>query len=395
MATINLKELAEQRNSLMAELDGIAKAAKAETRAYTEEELGKAEELTQKIKAIDATYRAEEERAILAAAPKAVPVDGTASSDESVQAEERAFVEYIRDAKTAELRSDVNLTKSANGALIPTSIVNKIISKVKDISPLYALATKYNIGGTITIPYYDESTTAITMAYATEFTELESHVGSFTSIQLSGYLAGALTKLSLSLINNSQFDVVGYIVEKMSAAIAEWVEKELIHGSSGKITGLSGIGTDMTVTAVSSTAVTADELMDVQEKVIDAFQGGAIWIMNRTTRAAIRKLKDSDGNYLLNRDVSAKWGYTLFGKDVYTSDNVDAIAADKVVAFYGDFSGLAIKLSEDASIQVLREKFATQHAVGVVAWLEMDAKIENAQKIACLKMKAATQQAGG
>lgn len=388
METINLKELAEQRNMLMAELDGISKAAKAETRAYTEEELSRAEELTQQIKAIDATYRAEEEKAILAAAPKAVPVDGAVSSDEGTQAEERAFVEYIRDAKTAELRSDVNLTKSANGALIPTSIVNKIISKVKEISPLYALATKYNIGGTITIPYYDESTTAITMAYATEFTELESHVGSFTSIQLSGYLAGALTKLSLSLINNSQFDVVGYIVEKMSAAIAEWVEKELIHGSSGKITGLSGIGTDMTVTAVSSTAVTADELMDVQEKVIDAFQGGAIWIMNRTTRAAIRKLKDSDGNYLLNRDVSAKWGYTLFGKDVYTSDNVDAIAADKVVAFYGDFSGLAVKLSEDASIQVLREKFATQHAVGVVAWMEMDAKIENAQKIACLKMKA-------
>lgn len=388
MATINLKELAEQRNMLMAELDGISKAAKAETRAYTEEELSKAEELTQKIKAIDATYRAEEEKAILAAAPKAVPVDGAVSSDEGAQAEERAFVEYIRDAKTAELRSDVNLTKSANGAIIPTSIVNKIISKVKEISPLYALATKYNISGTITIPYYDESTTAITMAYATEFTELESHVGSFTSIQLSGYLAGALTKLSLSLINNSQFDVVGYIVEKMSAAIAEWVEKELIHGSSGKITGLSGIGTDMTVTAVSSTAVTADELMDVQEKVIDAFQNGAIWIMNRATRAAIRKLKDSDGNYLLNRDVSAKWGYTLFGKDVYTSDNVDAIAADKVVAFYGDFSGLAVKLSEDASIQVLREKFATQHAVGVVAWMEMDAKIENAQKIACLKMKA-------
>lgn len=388
MATINLKELAEQRNMLMAELDGISKAAKAETRAYTEEELSKAEELTQQIKAIDATYRAEEEKAILAATPKAVPIDGAVSSDEGAQAEERAFVEYIRDAKTAELRSDVNLTKSANGAIIPTSIVNKIISKVKEISPLYALATKYNIGGTITIPYYDESTTAITMAYATEFTELESHVGSFTSIQLSGYLAGALTKLSLSLINNSQFDVVGYIVEKMSAAIAEWVEKELIHGSSGKITGLSGIGTDMTVTAVSSTAITADELMDVQEKVIDAFQGGAIWIMNRTTRAAIRKLKDSDGNYLLNRDVSAKWGYTLFGKDVYTSDNVDAIAADKVVAFYGDFSGLAVKLSEDASIQVLREKFATQHAVGVVAWMEMDAKIENAQKIACLKMKA-------
>ena len=108
--------------------------------------------------------------------------------------------------------------------------------------------------------------------------------------------------------------------------------------------------------------------------------------MNRETRSAIRKLKDSDGNYLLNRDVSAKWGYTLFGKDVYTTDNADTMAAGKTVIFYGDFSGLAVKLSEDASINVLREKYATQHAVGVYAYMEMDAKIENAQKIACLKM---------
>ena len=59
----------------------------------------------------------------------------------------------------------------------------------------------------LTIPYYDESTDSITMAYATEFTELEGHSAAFKSIQLSGYLAGALTKISLSLINNSQFDV--------------------------------------------------------------------------------------------------------------------------------------------------------------------------------------------
>jgi HK97 family phage major capsid protein len=96
-------------------------------------------------------------------------------------------------------------------------------------------------------------------------------------------------------------------------------------------------------------------------------------------------LKDSDGNYLLNRDVSAKWGYTLLGKDVYVSDNMLGMATGNKSIYYGDFSGLAVKLSEQASIEVLREKFATQHAIGVVAWLEMDAKIENAQKISCLK----------
>lgn len=58
--------------------------------------------------------------------------------------------------------------------------------------------------------------------------------------------------------------------------------------------------------------------------------------------------------------------------------------------FYGDFSALAVKLTENMSIEVLRENYATQHAVGVVGWLEMDSKIENSQKIAKLSFKAAS-----
>lgn len=386
MATMNLKALAEQRAALLAEMEAISETAHAETRAYSEEELARADELAAEIRAIDATYKAEEARAVLAASPKAVPVDGDITPTDKTEAEERAFVQYIVDSK-AEFRAG-ELTMSANGAVIPTRIVNKIISKVKEISPLYAMATKYNIGGMITIPYYDESTSAITMGYVEEFTELESHVGQFKSIELKGYLAGILSVLSLSLINNSQFDVLGYIVNKMAEAIANWVEKELLHGTSEKITGLSTISSAMTVTAASQNAITADEIMELQDKVIDAFQNGACFIMNRETRSAIRKLKDSDGNYLLNRDISAKWGYTLFGKDVYTTDNADTMAAGKTVIFYGDFSGLAVKISEDASINVLREKYATQHAVGVYAYMELDSKIENAQKIACLKMAA-------
>ena len=65
------------------------------------------------------------------------------------------------------------------------------------------------------------------------------------------------------------------------------------------------------------------------------------------------------------------------------------MAAGKTAIIYGDMSGLAVKVSEDMNIEVLREKFATEHAIGVVGWLEMDSKIENEQKIAVLKMKAA------
>ena len=110
--------------------------------------------------------------------------------------------------------------------------------------------------------------------------------------------------------------------------------------------------------------------------------------MSKSTRTAIRKLKDKDGNYILNKDATAQWGYTLLGKPVYVSDNMPAMKSNSKAIYYGDMSGLAVKVSENVSIEILREKFATQHAIGVVGWMEIDSKIENQQKIAVLKMGA-------
>ena len=77
------------------------------------------------------------------------------------------------------------------------------------------------------------------------------------------------------------------------------------------------------------------------------------------------------------------------GIQTQKTHSVSAIASEKTAIYYGDMSGLAVKTSEDVSIQILNEKYATQHAVGVIAWVEIDAKVENAQKIAALKMKKA------
>lgn len=380
----NEKGLVEKREDLIIEMDKILDDAKAETRTLKDEENKRFEEIIAEITEIDTTLKAIEERAAIEVK---VPAKGVPKTDEKVEIEERAFENYIRNT-VSETRAATNLTLSDNGAVIPSSIANKIIKKVYDISPIYQLATRYNVGGTLSIPYYDESTQSIQMAYSNEFTELTSTSGKFKSIDLKGYLAGALSLVSLSLVNNSNFDIVSFVIQAMSDSISKWIEKELINGTTAKVDGLA-TGVTQSVVAAAAATVKADELIDVQETVPDVYQASSIWIMNKATRTSIRKLKDSDGNYLLNRDVSSKWGYTLLGKDVYVSDNVDAMEAGKTSIYYGDMSGLAVKLSEDVSIQVLREKYATQHALGVVAWIELDAKVENAQKIAKLVMKAA------
>lgn len=385
----NLKKLQEQRSALIEKMDGmLAKLDEGgETRAFTDEELAEFNEAKSQVKSLTDTINAIQEQR---SAEGFKPVDSSDdSAKEDAEAETRSFEQFLRSGGTAkmELRSAVNWTTAANGAVLPTTIANKIIDKVKEKSPLFSLATHYNIGGTLTIPYYDESTNAITVAYAEEFSELESSAGQFKSISLSHYLAGALSKISKSLINNSNFPIVDYVVGKIAEKFALWIDKELIKGTTNKIEGLSGI--TQVVTTAASTVITADELIDAQDMVPDVFQPNCVWIMSKQARTAIRKLKDGEGNYLLNKDATTKWGYTLFGRPVYISDAVDGIAAGKTPVYYGDFSGLAIKTSEGFSLELLMEKYATQHAIGAVGWMELDAKVENAQKMAALVMKTA------
>ena len=101
------------------------------------------------------------------------------------------------------------------------------------------------------------------------------------------------------------------------------------------------------------------------------------------TARVIRKLKDGQGNYLLNQVFDKAWDYELLGKPVKCSENATALGtASKPVIFYGDFSGLAVKEAEEIEISVLKELYAAQHAIGVCGYAELDAKVENLQKIA-------------
>lgn len=380
-----IKILQEKRAEAQQKLQDIISKAEKEQRSATKEELAEFEKIEKEIEEIDKTIEAEERARKLDI--KKNTREKTEETEERAQKETNAFADYIRGTLSEEKRADVNMTTTDNGAVIPNTIINKIIDKVKEICPIFLLATKYDIGGTISIPYVSsESKSEITMAYATEFSDLESKSEKLSSIQLTGYLAGALSKISKSLLNNSNFDLVNFVVKKMAEAISAFVEKELLIGTDDKITGLRSV--TQSKTTVNATKLTADELIELQDMIPDVYQADARWIMNKTTRTAIRKLKDGQGNYLLQKDFSEdKTGrYTLLGKPVHISDNMPALAAGATTIFYGDFSGLAVKISENPTIEILREKYATQHAIGVVAWLEMDSKVENAQKIAKLTM---------
>ena len=386
------KQLNEKKNDLIVRAEEVLNKAKEEKRELTEAEAEELAEIRDNVRRIMKTLELKGEFDKMEGnevEKEALPKDEErkcGDKEERAMAEEKAFADYIRGVVNTR-DTAYNMTLSDNGAVIPQTIANRIIKKVYDISPILERSHKYNVKGKLELPFYDVSTQTITVAWATEFQELTSSVGKLDAIELSGYLAGALTLISRSLINNSDFDIVGFVVDEMAYSIHRFIENTLLNGS-GSVAGLSGL-TNVKTTA-SASEITADELIQAQGMVKDVFQNNAIWIMSPETRDALRQLKDEVGRYLLNDDISAPFGKTLLGKPIYVSDNMNNMGAGKTAIYYGDMTGLATKFSEDINIQVLREKYATQHAIGVVGWLEFDSAVEDAQKIVAIKNAGST-----
>ena len=379
-----LKALLERRVELQNQMDALVTAADTEERAMTEEETTQFDAAEAEIRAIDATV-AREERARNLESPAAP----TGTVEERAAAEEQAFADYVL-GRVSELRAgEQNMTMANNGAIIPTSIAERIIKAVKDRCPILAGATVYNVKGTLKVPVWGKANTThdIAVGYQTEFTEITADSGKFTSVDLGGYLAGALTLIGQSVENNGAFSVVNFIVEQMAEEIAVWIEGQLLAGT-GSSAAQGALNTTTGLTAAGAAAITADELIELQSKIKQAHQGNACWTMHPDTFTAIKKLKDGNNRYLLQDDVTGAFPYRLLGKPVYLSDNMPSMAAGAKAVLYGDYSGLSVNFRENISIQVLREKYATQHAIGVVSWFEFDSRVTDHQKLAVLTMKA-------
>ena len=218
-----------------------------------------------------------------------------------------------------------------------------------------------------------------------EFTALTAGQGKFTSVDLSGYVLGALTVISNKLINNTDINIVSKVEELMTEAFRVKLERELIHGTSGKMTGAVSTTNKMTLTTYTLAGITFDVLIEMQAMIPQIYQSNAMWIMSNKTFTALRKTKNSQNEYLM-KDIETGFGWKILGSPVYISDAMDeATKQEGYPVLYGDFSGMALKIAKQLELQVLNEKYADKNAKGVVGWLEADSKVENNQKIAVLQ----------
>lgn len=377
LETRSMPSLLEKRNNLITEMEGIISKAKTETRSMDENEQARFEQIKNDIQNIDKTMAAEQEAEKFKTAEMttAKPTE----QEEQRALDEDKFVRFIKGESRA-------LDVAGNGSIIPTEIANRIITRVKEISPIYQRATVFNVGGDLVFPAFDEN--SIVTNYIADMTALTATNGNFTTRKLQNFIAGSMVTLSRSLINRTDFDLVSFVVNAMANSISNFLEKELLRGAG--TTAATGIFTDANVTSVTAagaTTVTLDDLISAQLSIPEQFQGSAEWIMNKALMATLRKMKDGDGKPLLNPDVRTGYGWQLLGRPVLISENApNTFTTGQKVLSYGDYSGLYVKLAQNIEIQILNELLATSHATAVVGHIEFDSRVVEDQKIAVMKL---------
>lgn len=398
---MNLKYLSEQRVENQEQMQKILDKAKVEKRALSQEEIAKFNELKKLIEEIDATIKAEDEARKMEM--EETPEEKAPKESDDVSKQERAFVDFIITGEEKRATSP-GMSYGSNGAIVPTTIAKKIIEKVKELSPIYEKVEKFHTKGTLEIPVYnadssvDSPTGDVNVAYqGDEFTTLVAGQGKFTSVELKGYSHGALSVISRKLLNNSDINITSFLTNKIAQAFADFWEKELLVGTGASNNHMTGAISTTNLVATGNTTYTAanaakiDNLISLQLAIPQQYQKNAMWIMNKAVFTELRKVKDGNGNYYMayGKGLTGGFDWEFLGKPVYISENMPAAtSANNIPVLYGDFSGMAMKISQDLEIQLMREKYIDKNAIGIVGWAECDSKIQNNQMIAGLKMAA-------
>lgn len=131
----------------------------------------------------------------------------------------------------------------------------------------------------------------------------------------------------------------------------------------------------------------SDTLIDLEHALKSVYRNGATWMMNDSTFAAIRKLKDNDGQYLWRPGIESGASTTILGKPVAIDDNMDSIGAGKFPIAFANF-GRAYTIVDRVGVRVLRDPYTNKPYVHFYTTKRVGGGITHYEAIKLCKISA-------
>ena len=273
------------------------------------------------------------------------------------------------------------------GYLVPEEFERQIITGLDEVNIIRSLAKVITTHHDRKIPISVGHSVATWTAENAAYTESNP---TFGQKQIDAYKLTDLIRISVELLQDSEFDLESYIAAEFARAFGIAEEQAFCVGTGvNQPTGIfTANGGTVGVTATATNTITVDEVISLVYALKAPYRKNAAFLMNDATVALLRKLKDNNGAYLWQPSVQAGQPDKLLGYPLYTSPYAPTVAGGALAVAFGDFKNYWIGDRAGRTVQRLNELYATNGQVGYVATERVDGKVILPEGIQLLQMKA-------
>lgn len=307
-----------------------------------------------------------------------------------------------RDGRETRSTQTATSTGSAGGFALPEIIERQIARLSVDISPIRQISTVRTVGSPDYKELFDINGAGFEWVGETD-TRSQTNAPDLAEVAPTFGMASAKPQASEESLDDLFFDVEGWLVSSAAEAIAAGEGAAFVSGNgTKKPTGFLAGPTPVT-TADSSRAfgtlqyiasgqaaalpASADVFYDLVYSLRSRYRNNAQWVTSKLVLAALRKYKETSGQYLWQPALTAGQPATFMGYGITEAEDMPAVGAGAFSLAFGDFRE-GYLIADRVGMRITRDEITTPGFVKFYVRKRVGAKLRNTQAIKLLKIAA-------
>ena len=279
---------------------------------------------------------------------------------------------------------------TSGGYLVPAEWDESIVTGLTEENVIRKLSRLIQTSGAHNIPV---QTAAPAAAWIDEGAEIPLTSATFKQVTLGAHKIGTAIEVTNELLADAAYNVENYLQGEFLKCVGAAEEDAFLNGAesdTGKPTGIlvtMGKSSGTTI-STAGTSISADDLISLIHSVKRPYRKNAVFLMNDSTLAAVRKLKDSNQAYMWQPALMQGEPDRLLGVPCYTSAFMPENASGQIAILYGDFSaGVTVAQRGTTTIRALYETKALRDVSVFIMLERVDCALVDVNAIRGLRVK--------
>jgi HK97 family phage major capsid protein len=311
----------------------------------------------------------------------------------------KAFTNYMRKGQMAEELHAKALSVGIDpdgGYTVEPDTSGRIVAKVFETSPMRQVASAQTIGTDALEGLFDLDEAGANFVGETAG-RTETDTPQLAKWRIPVHELYAFPFATQKVLDDSELDLESWLATKVSERFARRENAAFVNGDGvgkprGFLTYPAGTNLPGTIQQLPSGASGAfaaapnggDVLLDAIYGMKQTYRAGARWHMNRSVVAAVRKLKNTDGDYLWQPGLAAGQPSTLLGFPVLEFEDMPDLGANSLSIAFANMAE-AYQIVDRQGIRVLRDPYTSKPFVGFYSVKRVGGDVINFEAIKLIK----------